>query len=76
MMDFTAWLWGEMWGRKEIHFHSPSEKFVVLTADQFDGRDDGLLEQQRQENQVCRRNRIFLVILRKNQIPHYKDDEV
>ena len=27
-------------------YYSPSETFVVLTADQFVGRDDGLLEQQ------------------------------
>ena len=27
--------------------YSPSETFVVLTADQFVGRDDGLLQQQR-----------------------------
>ena len=29
-----------------IIIHSPSETFVVLTADQFVGRDDGPLEQQ------------------------------
>ena len=27
-------------------YYSPSETFVVLTADQFAGRDDGLLKQQ------------------------------
>ena len=32
------------------------ETFVVLTADQFVGRDDGLLEQQKQGSHVCRRN--------------------
>ena len=32
----------------EFYYYSPSETFVVLTADQFVGRDDGLLEQQRQ----------------------------
>ena len=26
---------------------------VVLTADQFVGRDDGLLEQQRQDSHIC-----------------------
>ena len=30
----------------EFYYCSPSETFVVLTADQFAGRDDGLLEQQ------------------------------
>ena len=30
----------------EFDYYSPSETFVVLTADQFVGRDDGLLEQQ------------------------------
>ena len=29
----------------EFDYYSPSETFVVLTADQFVGRDDGLLEQ-------------------------------
>ena len=52
MMDLTAWLWGWM----EFDYCSPSETFVVLTADQFVGRDDGLLEQQKQDSQVCRRN--------------------
>ena len=31
----------------EFYCYSPSETFVVLTADQFVGRDDGLLQQQR-----------------------------
>ena len=53
-----------------------SETFVVLTADQFVGRDDGLLEQQRQDIHVCRRNRTFPLILRKNKSHHNKDDEV
>ena len=30
----------------EFDYYSPSETFVVLTADQFVGCDDGLLEQQ------------------------------
>ena len=33
--------------------YSPSETFVALTADQFVGRDDGLLEQQKQDSHVC-----------------------
>ena len=37
----------------EFYYHSPSEAFVVLTVDQFVGRDDGLCEQQRQDNHVC-----------------------
>ena len=55
----------------------PFEMFLVLTADQFVGRDDGLLEQQKQDSHVCRRNGTFPLILRKNsQSPHYKGDEV
>ena len=34
----------------EFDHYSPSETFVVLTADQFVGRDDGLLEQQKQDS--------------------------
>ena len=41
----------------------------MLTADQFVERNDGLLEQQRKDSHVCRRNRTFSVILRKNQGP-------
>ena len=43
-------------------------EFVVLTADQFVtvGRDFGPPEQQRQDSHVCRRNRTFPLILRKN----------
>ena len=37
----------------EFYCYSPSETFVVLTADQFVGRDDGLLQQQRQDSHVC-----------------------
>ena len=33
----------------KFYYYSPSETFVVLTADQFVERDDGLLEQQKQE---------------------------
>ena len=39
----------------EFDYYSPSETFLVLTADQFVGRDDGLLEQQK-------RSSIFLYI--------------
>ena len=61
----------------EFDYYSPSETFVVLTVGQFVGRDDGLLEQQtEQDSHVCRRNGTFALILRKNQSPHYKGDEV
>ena len=59
-----------------IHYYSPSEKFVVMTADQFVGGDDGLLEQQKQDSHVCQRNGTFPLILRKNQSPHYKSGKV
>ena len=36
-----------------VIYYSPSETFVVLTADQFVGRDDGLLQQRRQDSHVC-----------------------
>ena len=49
---------------------------VVLTVDQFAGRDDGLLQQRRQDSHVCRKTRTFPLILRRNQSLHYKDDEV
>ena len=55
---------------------SPSEMFVVLTADHFVGRDDGLLQQKRQDSHVCRKTRTFPLILRRNQSLHYKGDEV
>ena len=42
----------------EFGYYSPSETFVVLTADQYFGRDDGLLEQQRQDSHVFRRSHI------------------
>ena len=56
-------------------YYSPSETFVVLTADQFVGRGDGLLEQQKQDSHVCRRNGTFPLILSKNQSPQDKGDE-
>ena len=60
----------------EFYCYSPSGTFVVLTADQFVGRDDGLLQQQRQGSHVCRKTRTFPLILRRNQSLHYKGDEV
>ena len=36
-------------GGMEFDYYSPSETFVVLTVDQFVGRDDGPLEQQKQD---------------------------
>ena len=61
----------------EFYYYSPSETFAVLTADQlFAGRDDGLLEQHRQDSHVCRRNCTFSLILRKNLSPHYKGGKV
>ena len=56
--------------------YSPSETFVVPTANKFVGRDDGLFEQQKQDSHVCQRNSTFPLILGKNQSPHYKGDEV
>ena len=56
----------------ELYYCSPSKTFVALTAHQFVWCDDGLLEQQKQDSHVCRRNRTFPLILRKNQSPHYK----
>ena len=60
----------------EFYHFFPSVTFVVLTADQFLGRDADPLEQQEQDSPVCRENRTFPLILRKNQFTHYKDDEV
>ena len=50
----------------EFCYYSPSETFVVLTADQFGERDNSLLEQQRQDSHVCRKTRTFPLILGKN----------
>ena len=60
----------------EFYYYSLSETFVALTVDQFVGSDDDPLEQERQDSHVCRRNRSFPQMLRKNQSPHYKGDEV
>ena len=54
----------------EFHYYSRSEMFVVLTADQYVGRDDGLLEQQKQDSHVRRKTRTFRLIVRKNQSSH------
>ena len=59
-----------------IILHYYSETFVVLTADQFVGHDDGLLEKQRQDSHVCQKTRTFPLILSKNQSPHCKGDGV
>ena len=59
----------------EFYCYSPSETFVVLTADQFVGRDDGLLQQRRQDICVCRKTRTFPPILSRSQNPYYKGDE-
>ena len=42
----------------EFYYYSPSEAFVVLTAGQLVGRDNGPLEQQRQDSHVCRKKKI------------------
>ena len=47
----------------EFDYYSPPETFVVRTADQFVVRDDGLLEQQKQDSHVCRRNGTFPLII-------------
>ena len=59
-----------------FYCYSPSETFVLLTADHFVGSDDGLLQQKRQNGHVCRKTRTFPLILRKNQSLHYKGDDV
>ena len=42
----------------EFDYYSPSETFVVLTADQFVGRDDGLEERAVLENLSKRKDLI------------------
>ena len=42
----------------------------------FEGRDNGLFEQLKQDSHICRRSRAFPLILRKNQSHHKKDNEV
>ena len=53
------------------HDYSPSETFLMLTSDQFVGRDDGLLKEQEQDSHICQRNGTFPLIIRKNESPHY-----
>ena len=36
----------------EFYHYFPSLTFVVVTADQFVGRDDGSLEQQKQDRKI------------------------
>ena len=50
----------------EFYQYFPPGTFVELTVGQFVGRDDGSLEQQRQDSHIGRRNRTFPLILRKN----------
>ena len=40
--------------------------YVMLTADQFVGGDDGPLEQQKRDSHVCRPNRAFPLMPRRN----------
>ena len=42
----------------EFYYYSPSETFVVLTADHFVGRDDVLLQQQRKDSHVSKNSLI------------------
>ena len=49
----------------EFYYYSTSETFVVLTADQFVGRDDGLLEQQRQDSHISSDFKEKLVLITK-----------
>ena len=49
----------------EFYRFSLFETFVVLTVDQFFGRDDGPLELQKQDSHVCRKNCTFPLILPK-----------
>jgi len=50
--------------------------FVVLSVDEFVGRYDGPLEQQKQDSHFCWRNCTLPLSLVKNQSRYYKDDEV
>ena len=43
----------------EFFHYFPSVTFLVLTANQCVGRGDGLLEEQKQDSHVCRRNHTF-----------------
>ena len=37
----------------EFYHYFPSVMFVVLTADQFVGHDDGMLELRKKDSHVC-----------------------
>ena len=78
MMDFTAWLCG--WNVRMNGILLLFSFWDVCSADCqsicWARYDDGLLEQQKQDSHVCRRNSPFPLMLRKNQSPHYKGDEV
>ena len=54
----------------ECDWYSPSKPFVVLTVDQFVGRDGGPLERQKQDSQVYQKGGILPLIFRKNQSRH------
>ena len=54
----------------ECDWYSPSKPFVVLTVDQFVGRDGGPLERQKQDSQAYQKAGIFPLIFRKNQSRH------
>ena len=56
---------------KFVNYFS-SVTFVMLTADQFVGGDDGSLEQQKRDSYVCRTNRTFPLMSRKNQSRYCK----
>ena len=50
----------------EFYYYSPSETFVVLTVDQFVGRGDGLLEQQRQGSHVSQKLALLILTVSTN----------
>ena len=54
-----------MWERMKFYHYFPSVTFVLsteMTADQFVGRDDGWLEQQKLNRHISQRNRTFSLI--------------
>ena len=62
-MRSIAWEWME-------YDRYSSKPFVVLTVDQFVGRDGGPLERQEQDSQVYQKAGILPLIFRKNQSRH------
>ena len=54
-----------------FHYFS-SITFVMLTADQFVGRDDGLPEQQNRDSPASQTNRTYPLMPRKNQSQYCK----